>query len=364
MRPKRSAKPKLGRLEKIEPVNYWQSDADFLDWLAEPENLELLAESLELELTPVAADGDEPDADSHYILCEDPATEAWVLVLPQITAADAPHLGQLMMDAAQVEAATVVWVAAAFGPETVQTLYWLTQVTNPHVAIEGVEVELWRIGKNAMAANFHRLETGTIADGSDDGSTAAVLNDDENDAAEPAEPEPEPLTEQQQENLDFWTGLCQQLDRRGSVIKPGAPTTEPAMGFAIARADFRLYAILDRDHNSLHTELLLSGADAHPHFYLLAHERALVEDEIGYPLIWDDSGKHTCAIACSLADVDITDLSHWEEYQAWFCHRLEQLYDVFYDRIKHLDAATYQPLPNYDAEPLTDSFILPASGRG
>ena len=57
------------------------------------------------------------------------------------------------------------------------------------------------------------------------------------------------------------------------------------MGFAIARADFRLYAILDRDHRSLHTELLLSGVDAHPHFYLLAHERALVEDEIGYPLI-------------------------------------------------------------------------------
>ena len=160
-----------------------------------------------------------------------------------------------------------------------------------------------------------------------------------------------------------WTGLCQQLDLRGSVIKPGAPTPEVSMGFAIARADFRLYAILDRDHGSLHTELLMSGVDAHPHFYLLAHEQALVEDEIGYSLIWDDSEDHTCAIACNLPEVDIANREQWKAYQIWFCDRLEQLYEVFYDRIKHLDAATYQPLPDYGAEPLANSFMLPASGR-
>ena len=215
-----------------------------------------------------------------------------------------------------------------------------------------------------MAANFHCLETGAASEGADSSSGETALDEDEDEAADPPEPEPEPLTALQQENLEFWTELCHQLDQRGSVIKPGAPTPEPAMGFAIARADFRLYAILDRDHRSLHTELLLSGVDAHPHFYLLAHERALVEDEIGYPLIWDDSGKHTGAIACSLVDVDLSDRQHWKDYQTWFCDRLEQLYEVFYDRIKHLDAATYQPLPDYDAEPLAHSFILPTSGRG
>jgi hypothetical protein len=360
MRPKRSAKPKLGRLEKIEPVDYWQGDVDFLEWLGEADNLELLSEALGLELALVEAD--EPAVDIGYLLCEDAATESLVLVMPQITVADAVNLGQGIIWAAQTEASTVVWVAAEFLPDQSDALAWLNQLGEGKMAWMGVEVELWRIGKNAMAANFHQVD---FFDSSSDGAPVDTdLKPDEADPEpEPPEAEPEPLTVLQQENLDFWTGLCHQLDCRGSVVKPGAPTTESAMGFAIARADLRLYAILDRDHNSLHTELLMSGVDAHPHFYLLAHEQALVEDEIGYPLIWDDAGEHTCAIACSLPEVEMADRERWKEYQIWFCDRLEQLYEAFYDRIKHLDAATYQPLPNYAQEPLANSFILPASGR-
>ena len=361
MRPKRSAKPKLGRLEKIEPVDYWQGDADFLEWLEEAENLELLSEALGLNLEPIAID--EVDEFTDYLLCEDVASETLVLVVPQVAASDVTHLGQVITWTAQQEASRVIWVTAEFLPDQLQTLAWLDQLSGDLYIFEAVEVELWRIGKNAMAANFQRVSLIDDADPTSEEIEVTATEDEEPDASDPPEPEPEPLTALQQENLDFWTGLCRQLDRRGSIIKPGAPTTEPSIGFAIARADFRLYAILDREHNSLHTELLISGVDARPHFYLLAHEQALVEDEIGYPLIWDDSGEHTCAIACSLPEVNIADLDRWQAYQAWFCDRLEQLYEVFYDRIKHLDAATYQPLPNYEAEPLANSFILPASGR-
>jgi hypothetical protein len=362
MRPKRSAKPKLGRLERIEPVDYWQSDADFVEWLREADNLELLGESLGLELTPMAAEAitEAPG----YLLCEDSVTDSPVMVMPQVAPSDVAHLGQLMTWAAQVDAPRVVWVTAELLSDQVQTLSWLNQLGLGQVTLEGVEVELWRIGKNAMAANFHRVD---CANDAPHGTAATDDKDlDENDAdpsADTPAAKPEPLTEQQQENLDFWTGLCQQLDQRGSVIKPGAPTPETAMGFAIARADFRLYAILDRDHSCLHAELLLSGVDAHPHFYLLAHEQALVEAEMGYPLIWDDSGEQTCAIASSLSELDLADRKRWPDYQTWFCEHLEQLHEVFYNRIKHLDAATYQPLPNYGSESLANSFILPASGR-
>lgn len=360
MRPKRSAKPKLGRLEKIEPVDYWQSDADFVEWLGEAENLELLSEALGIELAFVPEHATVESWD--YLLCEDGANEDWVLVMPQVAPSDQAHLGQLISWVAQADVSRVVWVAAELLPDHLQALAWLNQLGQDRVAWDGVEVELWRIGKNAMAANFHRVDL--VPETPQDLSPLEANAPGEEVPPDSEIPvEPEPLSEQQQENLEFWAGLCQQLDRRGSVIKPGAPTSKAAMGFAIARADFRLYAVLDRDHDSFHTELLLSGVDAHPHFYLLAHEQALVEDEIGYPLIWDDSGEHTCAIAASLPAVDLADRNRWPDYQTWFCERLEQLYEVFYDRIKHLDAATYQPLPNYDPGSLTHSFILPASGR-
>jgi hypothetical protein len=236
----------------------------------------------------------------------------------------------------------------------------------------GVAVELWSIGKAAMAANF--IPTYGAVEDADAELEEAETAESEVEEAETAEgeveaelrsePEPEPLSELQQENLDFWSGLCDRLDRQGSLVKPGSPSIEATMGFAIARAGFRLNVILDRDHNSLYTELLLSGIDAQPHFHLLAQEREAIAADIGLPLIWDGTGDQTCMVASALTDVDLGDRNLWPTYQAWFCDCLERFYETFFDRIKQLDANSYQPLPRHRATDLNDTLILPAQHRG
>nr|WP_228038212.1 DUF4268 domain-containing protein [Nodosilinea sp. LEGE 06152] len=213
-----------------------------------------------------------------------------------------------------------------------------------------------------MAANFIPV-CGAVDDGDAELEEAEAADGDA-EAALPAEPEPEPLTELQQENLNFWSGLCDRLDRVGSLVKSGSPSIESTMGFAIARAGFRLNAILDRDHSSLYTELLLSGIDAQPHFHLLAQEREAIADDIGLPLIWDGAGDQTCMVASALTDVNLGDRSLWPTYQAWFCDCLERFYETFFDRIKQLDANSYQPLPRHRATGLNDALILPAQPRG
>ena len=368
MRPKQSAKPKLGRLEKINPADYWQSAADFQQWLAEVDNLELLSDALGLVLSPLIGDavsddasGDNPETAPDYGLFQDAEADQVVLVAAYPGATETHQLGDLITEAALAEAATVVWVAAEFTAEHQKALDWLNQLGQDQAAFLGVEVELWCIGKNAMAVNFNPLQD-DLGEAED---TAAEGNSPNQESA-PAniEPEPEPLTESQQANLDFWAGLCEQMDRLGSLVKPGIPIPETTMGFAIARAGFRLNAILDFDHRSLYTELLLSDTDAHAHFYLLAYEREQIADEMGLPLIWDDSSEQTCVIACTLGEVDLANRERWPDYQAWFCDCLERFYEVFFERIKHLDANGYHAMPRQRAEPLTDTLILPASQRG
>ncbi len=364
MRPKRTAKPKLGRLEQLQPQDYWQNAAEFQHWLTEAENLELLSEAIGLNLLPHEAPSSGAE-EAEYGLFEVPDREDLVLVLAQPEPTDAAHLGNLITWAAQEQVSTVVWVAAEFTEEQTYTLTWLNQLGAGMVQFLGVDVELWGIGKNAMAVNFKALHATTEEDSTAEDSTAEDIENAVAEAvAEPTMPEPEPLTELQQENLDFWSGLGDRMDRQGSLVKPGAPTTEATMGFAIARAGFRLNAILDRDHRSLYTELLLSGVDAHPHFYLLAQERDLIADDIGLPLIWDDAGEHTCVIASTLAEVDVGDRDRWPDYHAWFCDCLERFYEAFFDRIKQLNAAGYHPLPHRNAEPLTDALVLPSSHKG
>ncbi len=353
--PKRTAKPKLGRLEKLDPTDYWQTQADFQQWLIDPETLELLGEATGLALNLA----DAPPPSHPYALLLDAETEAAVLVVADLNVPQAADLGRLLTWAAAEAVAAVIWVAPSFATDLPTTLDWLNLVSE--VPWLGLTVELWQIGKTAMAANFipigSELEDGALA--AEPLAAAQPLE------AEPAEePEPEPLTELQQENLDFWSGLCDRLDRQGSLVKPGSPSTEATMGFAIARAGFRLNAILDRDHHSLYTELLLSGIDAQPHFHLLAEDRNAIADAIGLPLIWDGSGEQACMVASALSEVDLTNRDHWPNYQAWFCDCLERFYEVFSERIKQLDANGYQPQPRSRAKSAHETLILPVQSRG
>lgn len=357
--PKRSAKPKLGRLEKLDPTDYWQTQADFQQWLTDEETLELLGESVGLGFSLTA---DQP-VEGYTLLTED-NTAATVLVAAHLDAPTAADLGLLLAWAAAEDAAIVLWVAPEFSAEAVLTVDWLNQTSE--ITFLGLTVDLWRIGKAAMAANF----IPTCGAVEDDGETQ-----DEEDEADPPpdamlpedpprEPEPEPLSELQQENLDFWTGLCDRMDRRGTLVKPGSPATAATMGFAIARAGFRLNTILDRDHGSLYTELLLSGIDAQPHFHLLAQEREAIADQVGVPLIWDGAGDDACMVACTLAEVELDNRDRWPDYQAWFCDCLERFYEAFFDRIKRVDAAAYQPLPRSRRESYGETLILPEQARG
>ncbi|HSM83254.1 MAG TPA: DUF4268 domain-containing protein [Nodosilinea sp.] len=350
--PKRSAKPKLGRLEKLDPTDYWQAQADFQQWLTDEETLELLGESVGLSFSLV----EDRSAEGYTLLSQDDS-ELVTLVAAHLDRPGAADLGRLLTWAAGERVAQVLWVAPEFSAETVIALDWLNQTSD--VTFLGLTVELWRIGKAAMAANFIP-SCGAVETGDDE--DAAAGRDDVGEAVE-SEPEPEPLTELQQENLDFWGGLCDRMDRQGSLVKPGSPSTEATMGFAIARAGFRLNVILDRDHRSLYTELLLSGVDAQPHFHLLAQERGAIADDIGLPLIWDGAGDQACIVACTLADVDLANRDNWPTYYAWFCDCLERFYEAFFDRIKRVDAAAYQPLPRSRREAPTETLILPAPPR-
>lgn len=366
------AKPTLGRLEKLNPCEYWQAGAaDFVTWLRQPDNLTLVSDAVGLPLSLV---GDEEEAEATAtdlatanLLCQNTATADWVLITTQLDPSDAFALGQLITQAAVLRANTVIWIASQFLPEHRAALDWLNALDHGQTQFFGVELELWGIGEAAMAVDFTpvSIPAGEI-DGTTGGVTSGIDSEADTESSEDLEPEPEPepepLTEEQQQNLDFWSCLGEALDDRGSIVKPGNPTPQETAGFAIGRAGFRLYTTLDRDAASLMTELHLADDDAHAHFYLLAEQQDLIEADLDAHLIWDDHSEDgTCSIYCTLEEIDIEDSDRWPEYIKWLCDRLEAFHHAFSDRIKSLDAATYEPLPKYSFNPLQGSLSLPGS---
>jgi hypothetical protein len=112
---------KLGRIERVDLRSVWMSeDKHFTTWLADVENLEILGETLGIEL--------ELEAQEKYvgpfradILCKNTAEKnSWVVIENQIEKTDHKHLGQLLTYAAGLKASTIVWISAQFS-ERVET---------------------------------------------------------------------------------------------------------------------------------------------------------------------------------------------------------------------------------------------------
>lgn len=109
------SKAPLGKLERISLRKAWAHEAgEFTPWLAQADNLTLLAETLgldELELVGT----EHPVGDFKVdILCSDNGGK--VIIENQLEKTNHAHLGQILTYAAGVGARRVIWLASPSAP--------------------------------------------------------------------------------------------------------------------------------------------------------------------------------------------------------------------------------------------------------
>ncbi|KAI9130816.1 DUF4268 domain-containing protein [Acaryochloris sp. CCMEE 5410] len=349
MSPKHPSKPNLGRLEKVDVTQYWQSATeDFAPWLCHEENMQLLGEAIGLSLE-VVLDAQQMCDRQGDLLCRQAGTKNWILIGSQLCPTDEQHFGQLLTEGADISAAGIIWIASQFSAEHLKLLNWLNQHAQPSLQFWGVEIELWQIGKTAMAAQFNLVSPAeeSTEDAPDDPTELDLESQLEQQAEalpdpepEQEEPEPEPLTAEQEQHVAFWSELCDQLEQRGSVVKAVAPPPDDHIDFAIGRAGFLLSAHLNREHTSLAIELRLFDEDAQAHYELLAAQQEQIESELGFALNWENLVSE-CVIYCPLPETDINATDQWPDYIDWLCGGLECFHLTFADLVQSLNADDY-----------------------
>jgi hypothetical protein len=143
----------LGRLYPVADLrSIWAGEAaDFTPWLFA--NLDILADAIgvplngdqvEFPVGPFRLDILASDAAGHLVAIEN-----------QIEPADHNHLGQLILYAAHVNAATAVWISPRFRDEQRQALLWLNENTVDGIRFFGVELSVVRIGGSPPAPVFN-----------------------------------------------------------------------------------------------------------------------------------------------------------------------------------------------------------------
>lgn len=308
----------LGRLEQVDLRKVWSSEpGDFTPWLAQEENIALLADTLGMDLELEAQEkGVGPyRAD---IVCKQRPEGSLVLIENQLEKTDHTHLGQLMTYAAGLDAVTIVWIAERFTDEHRAALDWLNEITGEKVSFFGLEIELWRIGTSPVAPKFNVVSKPN--DWIKEGGGGAVV-----------------MTETKQLQQNYWRALREVLLEKKNSLKPQKAHPQHWLTVSIGRANFNLAALVNTTGERIGVELYLAGADAKKHFKRLEAEKTDIEKEIGQPLDWRElPEKESSRILLMRSDSSIKDSTLWPEQHQWLAEKLERFNAAFRSRIQKL----------------------------
>lgn len=319
--------PTFGRLEKLEPRDYWPNEAsNFTPWLAEPPNIRLLGEAIgvELEVETVEAAVGPFAAD---IVCRSLGDEHRVVIENQLERTNHDHLGKLLTYAGGLDdVRTTVWIAPEIREEHRAALDWLNSVTGEEVNFFGVELQVWKIGGSLPAPKFE----------------VAVKPNDWVETVRGTTKSGDELSAAKKLQLDYWTAFRDYLQERESEVRLRKPAPQHWANVSIGRSGARLSAIAgtwDEDQkayvNGLNrVDLVLDGDDSKELFARLQAEREAIEAELGEPLTWHNPERARMCRVYTRRLVDLRNRDDWSNQFDWLEEQLQRFDQSFRDRVK------------------------------
>ncbi len=286
----------VGRMEKVPLREVWRKEAkDFTSWLYE--NLEVLGEELDLDLTP---DEKEKSVGSFSadITAEDGLGRK-VLIENQLERTDHVHLGQILTYVSNLDAKIAVWISSDPRPEHIKAVEWLNE-TGSGVLFYLVKVEAYRIGLSEPAAKF------TIFTGPSE--STEIVGDEKKEMAE-----------RHKLRYDFWKSLLEKSKARTNLhsnISPGTSSWIGA-GSGVRGLGFN-YAVTYKFGQA---ELYIDrGKDCDEEnkrlFDELNSHRAEIENDFGGELRWERlDDRRASRISKRIEYAGLGDCDKWSKLQ-------------------------------------------------
>lgn len=303
----------LGRLEKLDLRTYWRREStDFTPWLAQEENIQLLSETIGIELE-VQSQEESVGPFSADILCKDTINDHFVLIENQLERTDHTHLGQLMTYAAGLDAVTIIWIAQKFTEEHRAALDWLNRITDDTFTFFGIEIELFKIGNSIPAPMFNIVSK-------------------PNDWAKQIKKTTsnQPITETKTLQQVYWQGLKDFMETRKSFVRMQNPLPQHWTNIAIGRSNFHLSASVNSRDNSINIWLNIVGTNAKENYdklHELSYQNSFIE--ISPDLIWDRMDGRKMSAVMLKSNGDFTDKIDWNNQFEWFKSYIEKFTKYF-----------------------------------
>ncbi|MBC8214207.1 MAG: DUF4268 domain-containing protein [Candidatus Marinimicrobia bacterium] len=310
----------LERLEKVELREFFKDEArDFTPWLVEENNLELLGETLgldiELEDTEVRIGKFSAD-----IVGLDRSSNRTIIIENQLEKTNHDHLGKIITYSGGKDAGIVIWICKKIQQEHRKGLDYLNDISTEDYSFFGIEMELWRIGQSTPAPKFNIVVSPNEWSKSVKSATSSSTT----------------LTDTKILQREFWTELKEYFTDNNTFLSMRTPRPQHWYSFGIGHSFFSIGLTINTRTNKMGCELYVRGVKAKKSFNELYEDKDRIETELGFQLDWQELPQGQDCRIIYYTDGDIRDRENWEKSFEWMKDKTESFHKVFSPRVKQL----------------------------
>ncbi len=328
----------LGRLAPVPLRAIWPDEArDFTPWLAQSDNLELLADLLGCSTLEALAVEQAVGRYAADILVQD-ADGRLMLIENQLEPSDHNHLGQILTYTAGIQiddrkVKDIIWIAPEFREEHRAAVDWLNAHTPEEINFFAIEVSVCRLaGEGPIKASECAPNFTLVC--SPNNWSRAMARASKASAQTPAN-----------DTQKFWMGYWQHYLAKLTPLyanaagrtpyKDGWQTVDQLGGDR--RVRFHLAAVSIRDQK-LRIEVYISGPLAKAAFAALEQQRAVLDSAAGLPLCYEnDLQRKSARIAVYLDNQSARNEAARERQVSWLVEWTIKMAQIMRPAIAALD---------------------------
>ena len=305
----------LSKLEKINLREVWKHEAlDFTNWLAKPENLELLSDEIGIDITLIQTEASVGKFNVD-ILAEEENTARKIVIENQLESTDHDHLGKIITYASGFDAEIIVWIVKSVRDEHKQAVDWLNEHTDEKINIFAIQMEVWQIADSPFAPKFHVI----------------AKPNDWAKAVKKATAQGE-LSDTKLLQLEFWTKFKEYvLDNNGKIkLRKIYPQHWYDISFGFSTAHLAL--TVNSQSSQMACEVYIP--DSKWLFAALFKNKEKIEAELSEQLVWEELPEKKASRIKLITKGELSNQEEWDKSHSWMLEKVTDFQQVFGKYIK------------------------------
>lgn len=288
----------LGKLEEIKDLRtVWPHEAlDFTPWLAQDDNISLLADAVGLEITVDETESSVGDFNVD-IFATETGTDRKIIIENQLEDTNHDHLGKLITYASGKSADVVIWVVKHAREEHKAAIEWLNNHTDDKIGFFLCEIKLYKIGNSDPAVKFEVIER-------PNGWTKEVKKNEFNGT--------------QQQRYDYWVAFEDYAFQNAQFSKNfnrRKPSTDHWMNFSVGVSSCHIMVSQIQKRDELVVELYIN--EDKELFHALLQHRESIEATVGFSFDWRELPEKKASRIVVQKSATLGDKEKWSEQFEW-----------------------------------------------